>query len=196
MWSAGRAHGASAQGTGATRSAYPVSQLLLGIVDRWIHLERCATHGPHGRRSCYRLECSTPRSNWPGVGVMRPQVSKDLCLCLSGWRSYDRWLADTDSNSAMFEGNPGSTDFYSRAPTALRTLSRRPRRPTQTRLSTDHLGSQRHHDDVGRHLFAGRGPGCPDPRSMRLRASAVTPCGRTPPRRGRLLISPRWRTPW
>jgi hypothetical protein len=73
-----------------------------------------------------------------------------LSLGMAG--PYDRWLADTDSNSAMFEGNPGSTDFYSRAPTALRTLSRRPRRPTQTRLSTDHLGSQRHHDDVGRHV--------------------------------------------
>ena len=34
MWSAGRAHGASAQGTGQTGSAYPVSQLLVGLVDR------------------------------------------------------------------------------------------------------------------------------------------------------------------
>jgi hypothetical protein len=45
-------------------------------------------------------------------------------------------------------------------------------------------------------LFAGRGPGCPDPRSMRLRASAPTPCVRTPPRRGCLLTSPRWGTRW
>jgi hypothetical protein len=45
-------------------------------------------------------------------------------------------------------------------------------------------------------LFAERGPGCPDPRLMRLWASALTPCGRTPPRRGRLLTSQRWRTPW